>query len=469
MGFRIRELDPKSQLCKSATAEVITEIIPREGIEEIIEECGVKEERSYKFPALLTVLFVIAMNLLSELSQHSAFLRLVNGTRFLKGKSVFDAGSKSGISHARQRLGVQVMERIFKRYCRPLAETSTPGAFAFGLRLVAMDGILQDVTDTPANRAYFGSSTNQHSQGAFPQIKGIHLCECGTHAIFDTIPRPYAGSEQYAAYDMLRSITEGMLVLMDKGLYSFDMIFGILARKSHVLAPLPANVRPKFVRRLSDGSYLAWIKPSQKSRHYGKKVSCLVRIIEYTLDDPNRPGHGEVHRLVTTLLDEELYPALELIALYHERWEIEITFDEFDTHLQILPRPFRSRTPLGVLQEFYGMLIAHYIIRALMFRAAETVQLDPDRLSFINSVRLVCDYLPLFQLLHPQHHQLVWKRLLEDITYFKLPERELRINPRRVKRRQNKFKQKAPRHLNPPRPKPFLDAVVLNTTAGVFP
>src|SRR5205823_3859044 len=118
-----------------------------------------------------------------------------------------------------------------------------------------------------------------------------------------------------------------------------------------------------------------------KDRH-----GIVVRLIEYRLNDPQRTGHGEVHRLMTSLLDETQYPAAELIALYHERWEEELTLDEQKTHQD--PRRatktanLRSETPLGVLQELYALSLGHFVTRALMFQAATQADLDVDRLSF---------------------------------------------------------------------------------------
>jgi len=184
-------------------------------------------------------------------------------------------------------------------------------------------------------------------------------------------------------------------------------------------------------------------------------------MIEYTIDDPQPPGHGEVHRLLTTLLAPEVYPPLELIGCYPERWEVELTIDEIDTHQRLLQRPFRSLRPVGVIQELYGLLLAHFIIRFIMHQAALTGSLDPDRLSFINSLRLITDALADFQLVHPDHHARLWLRLLTDIRHFQLPPRDNRINPRVVKRKMSKFGKKRPEHFHPPPPAPFRDGIVL--------
>ena len=164
---------------------------------------------------------------------------------------------------------------------------------------------------------------------------------------------------------------------------------------------------------------------------------------------------------MTTLLNPNLYPVLELIELYHERWEIEITIDEIDTHQRLLDRPLRSLKPAGVIQELYGLLIAHFVVRSIMHEAALLADIDPDRLSFINSVRLICDACADFQLIQPDEHGRLWLRLLQDIAHFKLPPRDNRINPRVIKRKISKFKKKRPEHFRPPKPKPFMDGLLL--------
>ena len=169
------------------------------------------------------------------------------------------------------------------------------------------------------------------------------------------------------------------------------------------------------------------------------------------LDDPNRPGHAERHRLITSLFDYEAFPALDLACAYHERWEIEITIDELDTHQRVVNRPFRSQKPEGVLQELYGLIIAHYAIRTLMHNAAVEADLDPDRISFINALHVIRRAIPEFQQTTPSQHARLRRRMLREIGANVLPERENRSNPRVVKRKMSKFKRKRPIHFKPPR------------------
>jgi hypothetical protein len=142
-----------------------------------------------------------------------------------------------------------------------------------------------------------------------------------------------------------------------------------------------------------------------------------------------------VHRLVTTLLDPQRYPALDLIVCYHERWEIELCIDEIKIHLRLSAHPLRSRTPLGVLQELYGLLLLHYAVRSLMAASAAQADLDPDRLSFTHAIHVLSDALLLAPLVPTQAQPRFWQHLLADLRDpdTLLPPRRLRFNPRILK------------------------------------
>jgi hypothetical protein len=247
-----------------------------------------------------------------------------------------------------------------------------------------------------------------------------------------------------------------MLVLWDCGFHSFEMCWKCHKdRQAHFLSRLPARAKPACQKRLRDGSYLATIKSRRK-----KKL--LVRVIEYKLDDPGRPGHGERRRLITSLLDESAYPAHVLACAYHERWEIEIVIDEADTHQRQPKKPCRSRTPRGVLQEFYGLLVAHYCVRQVMYEAALRSGIDPDRLSFTKSLRILRNAVFEFQIVAENQKPLLYERLLRDIARNILPPRTNRSNPRVVKRKMSNFDKKRDKHRSWPQPtKLFSEAVVV--------
>jgi hypothetical protein len=161
-------------------------------------------------------------------------------------------------------------------------------------------------------------------------------------------------------------------------------------------------------------------------------------------------------------LDPEECPALELVWAYHERWEIEVTIDEVDTHQRLLDRPLRSLKPVGVIQEFYGLLIAHYAIRFLMHEAALQADVDPDRISFVHALHVIQGAIPQFQMTTPDDLPRLYVRLLRDIAHDLLPPRGTRTNPRVVRRKMSNFKLKRPEHYLWPQPQcSFQEAVAV--------
>jgi hypothetical protein len=381
--------------------------------------------------------------------------------RFVWPDPTYRVPGASAFVYRRYQLGVQPVQALFERLARPIATAQTPGAFAFGLRLMALDGTIEDVPDTPANAAAFGRQHGSRGDSAFPQVQGVYLAECGTHAIVDATFGPYGTSERGGAALLLRSVAPDMLVTWDRGLHEYDLLAAGRQRGAHALGRLPAHVKPQWAASLPDGSTLAYLRPSDPQRRAdGERL--LVRIIEYTITDPALVGYGAVHRLVTTLRDPRVAPALDLVCLYHERWEIELVVDETDTHQRLAGRPLRSHKPEGVLQELYALLIAHYAIRVLMHEAALHAGVDPDRLSFVHALRVLHDAIPEFQMVAPAERPRLFRRLLQDIAAGQLPARRPRSNPRVVKRKMSNFRLKRPAHRHWPQPtRPFRESIAL--------
>lgn len=462
MGFRLRMIEDNARFSESVRLNVLEQAVPQAEVEAVIVSLGAEEQRTRKLPAALTTLMCVGQGLFTDTSSEQVLKKMVKGLRYIWPDEEYQPANKSAISQARYRLGAQPVVELFHRVCQPMATEDTPGAFLFGLRLMSIDGTTEDVTDTPANAAFFGRHHGGRGDSAFPQTQVVYLCESGTHAICDAGFWPCHTSERVGGLRMLRSVEPGMLVMWDRGFHSFDMAYQTRQQqKAHFLGRLPAHVKPQFDKSLPDGSYLAYISPSEyQRRKQGERL--LVRVIEYTIEDPQRPGHGERHRLVTSLLDPDLYPAHTLACEYHQRWEIEITIDEIDTHQRLPNRPLRSKKPAGVIQEAYGLLIAHYAVRTLMHEAAVQVGLDPDRLSFTNAVHIICDAVAEFQMTTPEQLPRLYQRLLNDIAHHRLPDRDNRSNPQVVKRKMSRFKLKRPKHSHWPQPsRPFPEAVVI--------
>lgn len=461
MQRSLRQIDPSVHWTEEGTLEVLRRVISRSQVEAVLDGLGIGEQRVRKLTMALTIYLVIAINLFTEEAIDDVLAKLLAGARFLRVDEEIERASASAICQRRQQLGVAPMVRLYQTVCQPLATSETQDAFLFGLRLMAIDGTLEDVADTPDNASYFGRQHGSRGNSAFPQMRCVYLCECGTHAICDAGAWPLRIGERQGGLRMLRSVGPGMLVMWDRGFHSFDMCRRCREQKADFLGRVPAHVRLTPVRRLPDGSYLTYLQPAEYGRRKrGERL--LVRVIEYTIDDPHRTGHGQRHRLVTSLLDAKQYPAHTLAVAYHERWEVEITIDETDTHQRRPLRPFRSRTPLGVLQEFYGLLLAHYAVRAVMHEAALRSQVAPTRLSFVKALRILRHAIFEAQIIAPEQFDHWYERLLLDIAREQLPQRDNRSNPRVVKRKMSKFDLKREQHLNWPQPsKPFSEAVVL--------
>lgn len=461
MGYRLRHIEAERKFSQELRLDVLGRIVPMETISRVLQAEGVQTQRERKLNLVVTVLVVITMNLYTHLSVGAVMRKLAQGLRYIWPDPEIALPADSALAYRRSALGARPMVRLFHQVCRPMASPQTAGAFLFGLRLMAIDGTVEAVADTPANSAAFGRQHGPRGNSAFPQVRCVYLCECGTHAITDAGIWPYHVDEGVGAYRMLRSVQPDMLLMWDRGLHDYDMFHQVRQREAHVLSRLPAHVKPRFVRHLADGTVLAYLSPSDYHRRK-RGEQLLVRLIEYTLTDAALPGYGETHRLVTTLLDPLAYPALDLVCAYHERWEVEVTIDEIDTHQRLAKRTLRSLTPVGVIQELYGLLIAHYAIRGLMHEAACQANLDPDRLSFVHALEVVRSAIPEFQMTAVEAQPALYARLLRDIAAGRLPPRRPRSNPRVVKRKMSNFRLKRPQHLAWPQPtRPFRQSVSL--------
>jgi hypothetical protein len=366
---------------------------------------------------------------------------------------------RSTFCEARQRLGVAPLFQLAQPLVELHATPQTPGAFYHGLRLMALDSFVVDVPDSPANARVFGRPGSSRSRAAFPQARVLALCEIGTHVLWRTQTKPCRRNEVTMAPALLRHLRPDMLLLWDRNFLSYPLLQLVRRRGAHLLARVKKNLVFRPLRRLRDGSYRAKLYPSPRHRDRDQG-GVMVRIIEYTLPDPGRPGSGERHRLLTTLLSAGRHPAKRLILLYHERWEEELAIDELKTHQRERP-VLRSETPAGVVQEVQGLLLAHYVVRVLMSEAARQKGLPPRRLSFTGALKVLRCRLPAC----PKSRaglQRWYEALLTEIAEEVLPERRNRINPRVIKRKMSNWRKKRPEHRHYPQPtKKFRQSVVM--------
>ena len=458
MGFTIREIDAACKFSSTLTVEALDRAIPHRAIHAVLTHHGLASQHDRKVSLLLTVWLVIALHLYPTVSIAGVWRKLARGLRFIWPDPTLPLPGESALAYRRAQLGARPVVTLFKQVCQPIATPQTRGAFLFGLRLMALDGTTEDVPDTPANAAMFGRHTSARGASAFPQLQGVYLVECGTHVVVDAGFWPCHTSERVGGFRLLRSVQRGMLLMWDRGFHDFDMVVATRRRQAHVLSRLPTGVKPQPVRVLPDGSVLAYLLPSEDARRRGERI--LVRVITYTITDPTLPGYGEEQRVITTLLNPRLAPAHAMAVAYHERWEVEVVIDEIDTHQRLVGRTLRSLTPVGVIQEVYGVLLAHYAVRVLMHEAALTVDVDPDRLSFVHALEVVRDAVPEFQMVATEQQPTLYDRLLQDIAAKQLPARRPRSNARVVKRKMSNFKLKRAEHYRPPKPRGTLAEAV---------
>ncbi len=440
----------------------LEQIIPSEAVRQALQATGRINPRSCKLTHEVICWVVLAMGILTELPIRQVFK---HARRLRFGE---ETPHRSSLCVGRQRLGIAPVRQLFEEIVHPLARPETPGAFYRGSRLVGLDGTVLDVPDSEANAAVFARpSAGPRGDGAFPQIRKLSLVELGTHVELAFVVRSIAHGEQAMVEGLLRHLTAEMLLIWDRNFFSYRLWEAVTARGVRLLARAKSNLILRPIRDLADGSYLAKIYPTPEDRRKDRD-GIIVRVIRYTLDDPQRVGHGEVHTLITNLFDEDLYPAQELIMLYHERWEQELVYDEQKTHQDprraTKPAHLRSGTPAGVIQEVYALSLGHFVTRALMFEAAATIGLDTDRLSFTGCFQILKCRLPECDSSSPGRFERWYRGLLWEMQRERTDDevRRNRINPRVVKRKMSKFKKKRLEHRRvPPLKKTFAETVVM--------
>lgn len=417
---------------------VLVSVCPRPLIDEVLEETGRGSRRQRLLPAPAVVYYVMALALWREALLEEVLRMACEGVQWLGGGPAEAVqASKSAISQARSR---------HRR--RGVATPGATRAVAAGagwcagllVSALAADGVGRQLIGgsryEQANAEFFGYPTASRGHSAFPQARLLGLIECGTHAIVAAEVAPYAHSEKAMAARVLpRWLRADMLVLADRGFYSFKLWTMAQQSGAALLWRLNSAVKLPAHQVLADGSHLSTVFDSEdRARQHGR----TVRVIDYTLQG-SAGDTADRYRLITNLLDPEQAGAEELAALYHERWEIEGVFDGFETHLRASSTVLRSKTPDLVQQELWGLLLAHFAIRQLMAQAAWPRRLDPDRLSFTHAVRVIKRRLPQAAAVPPEQLPAWREALLAQIARCCCVSSRGRTNPRGVKRKMSNF------------------------------
>lgn len=435
----------------------LEKIILPDLVNKVIANAGKRNNQGCGLTHNVMIWVVLAMGLFTELPIRQVFKAC---RRLRHGE---ESPARSSLCMARQRLGSEPLVNLFKMVVKPLARPQTLGAFYRGMRKVAIDGTVLDVPDCAAHQ-HLGRASGSRGEGPFPQVRKVSLVELGTHIEFAFVYGGWHDSEKRLVEELFDSIPEDALLMEDRGFFSYKH-WKLLHKKHKLLVRIQKSMVFEPIEAFADGSFLAKVYPSSWYRENDKQ-GIVVRVIEYKLDDPQRTGHDEVHRLMTNLLDPDEFPAMELIMEYHERWEEEIVFDEQKTHQDPCRAEkttnYRSETTDGLKQEIYAMSISHFVTRALMLQAAEETGVDVDRISFKGSFQILKNRLPECDASADANIQAWYEAVIWEISRERIPTRRNRINPRVIKRKMSRWNKCRPEHRKQkPLTKLFEDTVVM--------
>jgi hypothetical protein len=347
----------------------LTQILPFELADEVVADARAAQRRLRRLPSRVGIYFVLALGLFPRAGYLGVWAKLTAGLEGL-GLAV---PSPKALRDLRQRLGAAPLKALFEALAGPVAWPRIPGVCFGRYRTVAFDGCKTiKVPDTAANRAWLGKMNAPNGETGYPVIQLMTLVETGTRALIGAVFGTTATGELDWARKLLHLLDETMLVLMDRGFDAGTFLAEIVTTKAQFLARLRACRRPPVLGHLPDGSVLSVIGEV--------KVRIITASVTVTCHDGTR--YGGTYRLATTLLDHRTYPAQALIALYHERWEHEITYLAL-RHTLLTGQVLRSHSPEGLRQEVWALLALYQALRIAITDAIATVPgTDPDRASY---------------------------------------------------------------------------------------
>jgi Insertion element 4 transposase N-terminal len=387
---------------------VLASWVPRDAVDDAVEVAGkAARRRGGKLPPHVMVYFAMAMALFADEDYEEVAARLAGTLADWGGweESWDRSPTSGGITQARQRLGPEPLEELFRQVAAPVADLDTGGAFLGPWRLMSIDGMEWDVPDTPANQEAFGA--REAGEAAYPKARVVTVSECASHAPVLAAIGPARGGkgsgEQSLARGLYPRLEEGWLLIADRNFYNWDAWRAAAGTGAALLWRVRSNIRLPVLELLPDGSCRsvlvrpratpkqreALIEAARRGEDLDPDQARPVRVVEYEVPDRDGDGERELICLVTTILDPRQAPAAVLAAAYHERWEHEGANAQVKTYLRGPGRVLRSASPDMVRQELWGYLLTHYAISALICTAATAAGIDPDRVKFKRAVRII--------------------------------------------------------------------------------
>jgi len=318
---------------------VLAKVFPPELVDRVVDEAGVREQRTRTLPARVVVYYLLAMVLFFQSGYGEVWNKLVAGLdwarRFRVRVSLGMQPSPAAVTLARKRLGWQVMAALLEEVAGPLAGEEQERALVAGMRLVAVDGMCLDLPDNEENGAEFGYPGNDGGRGPFPQLRVVGLGECGTRAVLGAATSPLATGEQPLARQLLPKLRPGDLLLADRNFLSHGLLADVLAAGVHVLWRAKSDVDLPVLQVLPDGTYLSRIADPAASPRLRRKGASggdipgiTVRVIEYSVASEDGSETSETFTLVTDLLDPALLSPGQAAAAYASRWQLEMVFPQ---------------------------------------------------------------------------------------------------------------------------------------------
>ena len=377
----------------------LAKYFPQQQVEAILRASGREGTRRRKLPTLELMYYVVALGLHASEACRSVLRRVLLRKRTADEDEFEAVCSAAAITQGRKRLGWEPIRDLYRAVVGPLATRASVGAWYRRWRLVVLDGSVLDVADTRKNERAFGRPVAARGKSAFPQLRFVTLLENGTHVMFGAEMSGYRTGEATLAHKVIRNLPPDALCLADRGFFSYSLWKEAVATGAQLLWRVRDDLILPKLRWLSDGSYLTKIYPSPEARSRDR-AGIEARLIEYRLG-----GKGEQYRLLCSILEPRKAPAIQLANLYPKRWTIETALGELKTRLRGVRVVLRSRIPALVRQDFYGLLLAHFGVHALMHEAALEEQIEATDLSFVHALRTVGRYLPLYVSFFPSEEE----------------------------------------------------------------
>jgi hypothetical protein len=408
----------------------LTQIVPFEMVDAALEATGASQRRLRDLPSRVVVYLLLAGCLFPEVGYSGVWRKLTAG---LGAGSGCAAPSASAMAQARRRVGPAPLRWLFDLLRGPLAWPAQRGAWWRGLLVCAIDGTIVTVPDSESVRTRYAKQAGNHGGTGYPQVRVLALVSCGTRALIDAVFGPTSSGETRYASRLLGSLRSGMIVLADRNFAAQDLLAQIAGTGAHVLVRCKNGRTLPVLARYRDGSHLSVMG------------TLRVRVIDAEITISTAAGRRSGHyRLVTTLLDEQRYPAADLVRLYHQRWEIETAYLELKSSI-LNGRVLRARTPAGIEQEVYALLVTYQLIRtAIADATAACPDFDPDRASFTIAWQTARDQLIKAANIIAETVIDLVGAIGASVLAHPLPARRTRVCPRIVKRAISKYQARGP-------------------------